>query len=206
MFRGLYLFGYDMGKPDKARGKLVIISGPSGVGKGTICAEVAKRLGNVLISVSVTTRPQGKDEVNGREYWFVSPEEFHRRINEGMLLEYAEVFGYLYGTTKDKVEEALSAGKTVILEIDVQGGKKVKVIYPQAVMIFILPPDQRELARRLSGRGRDEVEVAEKRLDEAGTEIASAFQYYEHMVINDDLDQAVSEVIKIIEQTIGEKV
>jgi len=195
-----------MVKPDIARGKLVIISGPSGVGKGTICAEVAKRLGNVLISVSVTTRTQGKDEENGREYWFVSPQEFQRRIDEDLFLEYAEVFGYLYGTSKDEVENALSSGKTIILEIDVQGGKKVKVIYPQAVMIFILPPDQKELARRLSGRGRDEVEVSEKRLDEAGTEIASAFQYYEHMVINDDLNQAVSEVIKIIEQTIGEKV
>ena len=195
-----------MGKPNVARGKLVIISGPSGVGKGTICAEVAKRLGNVLISVSVTTRPQGKDEVNGREYWFVSPQEFQRRIDEDLFLEYAEVFGHLYGTSKDEVENALSSGKIVILEIDVQGGKKVKVMYPQAVMIFILPPDQRELARRLSGRGREEVEVAEKRLDEAGTEIASAFQYYEHMVINDDLNQAVSEVIRIIEQTVGEKV
>ncbi len=195
-----------MGKPDKARGKLVIVSGPSGVGKGTICAEVAKRLGNVLISVSVTTRPQGKDEVSGREYWFVSPQEFQRRIDEDLFLEYAEVFGHLYGTSKDEVENALSSGKTVILEIDVQGGKRVKVIYPQAVMIFILPPDQKELARRLSGRGRDEIEVAEKRLDGAGTEIASAFQYYEHMVINDDLNQAVSEVINIIEQTIGEKV
>ncbi len=198
--------GSGMVRTDIARGKLVIISGPSGVGKGTICAEVAKRLGNVLISVSVTTRPQGKDEVNGREYWFVSPQEFQRRIDEDLFLEYAEVFGYLYGTSKDEVENALSSGKTIILEIDVQGGKKVKVIYPQAVMIFILPPDQKELARRLSGRGRDEVEVAEQRLDEAGAEIASAFQYYEHMVINDDLNQAVSEVINIIEQTIGEQV
>jgi guanylate kinase len=195
-----------MVKTDIARGKLVIISGPSGVGKGTICAEVAKRLGNVLISVSVTTRPQGKDEVDGREYWFVSPQEFQRRIDEDLFLEYAEVFGYLYGTSKDEVENALSSGKTIILEIDVQGGKKVKMIYPQAVMIFILPPDQKELARRLGGRGRDEIEVAEKRLDEAGAEIASAFQYYEHMVINDDLNQAVSEVINIIEQTIGEQV
>ena len=195
-----------MVRPDIARGKLVVISGPSGVGKGTICAEVAKRLGNVHISVSVTTRPQGKDEVNGREYWFVSPQEFQRRIDEDLFLEYAAVFGYLYGTSKNEVENALSSGKTIILEIDVQGGKKVKVIYPQAVMIFILPPDQKELARRLCGRGRDEVDVAEKRLDGAGTEIASAFQYYEHMVINDDLKQAVSEVIKIIEQTIGEKV
>ena len=86
----------------------MVISGPSGVGKGTICAEVAKRLGNVLISVSFTTRPQGKDEVNGREYWFVSPQEFQHRIDESFFLEYAEVFGHLYGTSKDVVEDALS--------------------------------------------------------------------------------------------------
>lgn len=195
-----------MSKPDRAKGKLVIISGPSGVGKGTICAEVAKRLKDVYISISATTRPPAQVEVDGRDYWFVLREEFQRRIDEGRFLEYAEVFGNLYGTPKDEVEEALSAGKTVILEIDVQGGRKVKARHPEAVMIFILPPDQRELARRLDGRGRDETDVAEKRLSDAGSEMAAAFQYYEHTVINDELEQAVNEVIGIIQQGSGEKV
>ena len=117
--------------------KVVIVSGPSGVGKSTICKEAIKRLNNVYLSVSVTTRPKGKNEVNGQDYWFVSKEEFQERINNGLLLEYAEVFGHLYGTPRDKIDEVLHLGKSVILEIDVQGAKQAKVIYPDAEMIFI---------------------------------------------------------------------
>src|SRR5512133_4020637 len=128
------------GDQKKTRGKLIIISGPSGVGKSTICKQVVARLDDAHLSVSVTTRQPGPGERNGREYWFVSREEFRKRIEEGSLLEYAEVFGNLYGTPRDKTEEALDAGRTVILEIDIQGGKQVKAVHPQAVMIFILPP------------------------------------------------------------------
>lgn len=186
-------------------GKVVVVSGPSGVGKSTICKEAVKRLNNAHISVSVTTRPKGENEVDGRDYWFISEQQFQRRVNKGLLLEYAEVFGHLYGTPKDKVEEALQAGETIILEIDVQGANQVKVIYPAAVMIFILPPTRKELAERMNLRGREDAEVAEERLNGAGTEIAAAWQYYEHMVINDNLEQAVKEVVQIIKQSIGEK-
>lgn len=189
----------------RKKGKVVIVSGPSGVGKSTICREVAKRL-NIYLSVSVTTRPRGPGETHGRDYWFISEQEFAEQIKAGLLLEYAEVFGHLYGTPKDKVDEQLMAGKTVILEIDVQGAKQVKTIYPDAVMIFILPTTQKELARRilakrLTGRGRDEAQVAEERLEEAGAEIAAAWQYYQHMVINEDLQEAVKEVVQIIQGT-----
>lgn len=180
------------------KGKVVIVSGPSGVGKSTVCKEVVKRIEDAHLSVSVTTRPKGEGEVDGRDYWFISKEQFERRMKEGSLLEYAEVFGHLYGTPKEKIDEALHRGHSVILEIDVQGGKQAKVIYPDAIMIFILPPSQKELAERMNVRGREDAEAAEERLDGAGTEIAAAWQYYDNMVINDDLEQAVNEVIQII--------
>jgi len=186
-------------------GKIVIVSGPSGVGKSTICREAVKQLDNVCLSVSVTTRAKGENETDGREYWFITKEDFQQRIKQGMLLEYAEVFGNLYGTPKDKVDEELKAGKTVILEIDVQGAKQVKTAYPEAVMIFILPPSRKDLAERMNLRGREDPETAERRLDGSGTEIAAAWQYYENMVINDDLEQAVKEVVQIIKQNTGEK-
>jgi guanylate kinase len=180
-------------------GKIVIVSGPSGVGKSTICKEVAKRFNNVYLSVSVTTRPKSKAEVEGKDYWFISEDEFKQRINKGLLLEHAEVFGHLYGTPRDKVDDALMAGKTVILEIDVQGAKQVKRIHRDAVMIFIFPPSQKELAERMKLRGREDLEAAEDRLNGASGEIAAAWQYYKHMVINDNLQQAVNEVVGIIQ-------
>ena len=189
--------------PERSRGKgkVVIVSGPSGVGKSTICREVAKRLNNTYLSVSVTTRPRGPGETHGQDYWFISEQEFAERIRQGLLLEYAEVFGHLYGTPKDKVDEQLMAGKTVILEIDVQGAKQAKAIYPDAVMIFILPPSAKVLADRMGRRGRDDTEEAEERLGGASSEIAAAWQYYQHLVINEDLQQAVKEVVQIIQGT-----
>ncbi|MBN2020504.1 MAG: guanylate kinase [Sedimentisphaerales bacterium] len=180
-------------------GTVVVISGPSGVGKGTICRELLKRLDNAYLSVSVTSRPKTEKEVDGRDYWFVSYEEFQNRVGKGLLLEYAEVFGNFYGTPKDKLDEALAANKIAILEIDVQGGKQVKQIYPEAVMIFILAPNQKELAGRLFGRARDDEKTANKRLSRAQTEIEAAQRFYEHRVINDNLQDAVSEIIGIIE-------
>ena len=194
-----------MSKQKKEKGRVVIISGPSGVGKSTICEGVVKRIDNAYLSISVTTRDKSESEVDGEDYWFISEEEFQERIKNGLLLEHAEVFGNLYGTPKDKVDEALAQGRTAILEIDVQGAKQAKTKYPDAVMIFILPPSQRELAERMNGRGREEEKAAEMRLDLADDEIAAAWQHYEHMVINDDLEQAVREVTEIIEQSIGGK-
>jgi guanylate kinase len=189
-----------MNETKDKNGKVVIVSGPSGVGKSTICKEVVKRLKNVTLSVSVTTRPKSQAEVDGQDYWFISENEFQQRLDKGLLLEHAEVFGHMYGTPKDKAEETLQRGCSVILEIDVQGAKQVKRIYKNAVMIFIFPPSQRELAERMKLRGREDVQSAEERLEGASGEIAAAWQYYQHMVINDDLQQAVSEVVEIIQQ------
>jgi guanylate kinase len=182
------------------KGRVVIVSGPSGVGKSTICKEVVERLNNAYLSISVTTRPKAESEVDGRDYWFISEQQFRQWINKGLLLEHAEVFGSLYGTPKDKVDQALKAGKIVILEIDVQGAKQVKRICPDAVMIFILPPTRKELAHRINDRGREDTEKAEERLGGADSEIADAWQYYKYMVINDDLQQAVNEVVQIIRE------
>jgi guanylate kinase len=182
----------------KGRGKVIVVSGPSGVGKSTICREVIKRLDSVHLSVSVTTRAPGPGEQEGRDYWFVSEEDFRKRIEKGLLLEYAEVFGNLYGTPRDKVDEALDRGQSVVLEIDVQGGRQARAVYPDAVMIFVLPPTERALAERLGRRGRDSSEAAEKRLDGASNEIAAAWQSYDNMVINEDLEHAVGEVIDIV--------
>jgi len=184
---------------ENKKGKVVIVSGPSGVGKSTICKEVVKRLDNVYLSISVTTRPKSEPEVDGQDYWFISEQEFQERIDKGLLLEHADVFGHLYGTPRDKVEEAVREGKTVILEIDVQGAKQAKPRFPDAIMIFILPPTEKDLVERMDRRGREAVEVAEERLNGASSEIAAAWQYYEHMVINEDLQQAVDECVQIIE-------
>ena len=182
------------------KGKIVVISGPSGVGKSTIRKEVLNRLDNVCRVVSVTTRPRAENEINGKDYWFVTKQQFQEKLDAGQLLEYAEVFGNLYGTPKDKVDEVLDDGKTVILEIDVQGGKKIKNIYPDAVMIFIMPPARKDLAERMTRRARDDSQSAAKRLGGADAEIAAAKQYYEHFVVNDDLEEAINNVIQIIQQ------
>lgn len=180
------------------QGKLVVISGPSGVGKSTICRRVVEQLGATL-SVSATTRPQGAAETDGQDYYFLTTEAFQRQLEAGAFLEYAEVFGNYYGTLREPVEQAVADGKIVILEIDVQGGLQVKDKLSEAMMIFILPPRMDELLKRIEGRARGEDEQArQKRLARAEAEIATGKARYEHFVVNDVLDQAVREVIDLI--------
>ncbi len=171
------------------------------MGKSTICKELVRLRKDICLSVSVTTRPKSESEVDGVDYWFVSDDEFRKRLSKGLLLEHARVFGNLYGTPRDKVEECLRAGKTVILEIDVQGAKQVRAIFPDVIMIFILPPSEKTLAQRLDHRAREGAEEAEKRLDGASAEIATAWQDYKYMVVNEDLHQAIDECLQIIEET-----
>jgi guanylate kinase len=164
---------------------------------------LVKQVG-AFLSVSATTRPQAETEVNGKDYWFLSQEQFQKRVQNGDFIEHAEVFGNLYGTPRKEVQQALAQGKIVILEIDVQGALVAKSSYPDALMIFILPPSQADLAGRMAGRGRGEDgKTARRRLDGAGTEIAAAWQYYDHMVINENVGQAVKEIKLIIEENIG---
>ena len=181
------------------KGKIVIISGPSGVGKSTISRAVLDRVDNLVLSTSATTRAQAPAETNGKEYTFLSEGEFKRGIDQGDFLEYAEVFGNFYGTPKAEVDASLAQGRNVLLEIDVQGGQQVKALDPDALLIFILPPDDQALRKRLDGRGRDTNQSVETRLEKANKEIVAARQFYEHMVTNDDLEQAIQDVMHIVQ-------
>lgn len=178
------------------KGRLFVISGPSGTGKGTICKELIKD-DKIRLSVSMTTRNPREGEVHGVSYYFATKEEFLQKIEAGGFLEYAEVFGNYYGTPKMEVLELLDEGIDVLLEIDVQGALQIKEVYPEAVLVFILPPSMAELRARLTGRGTETQEVVERRLGQAAKEISYVKQY-DYAVINDDLDQAIDNVKTVI--------
>lgn len=180
----------------RKKGKLYVITGPSGTGKGSICRDILKDIENEF-SVSMTTREARTGEVHGKDYYFVSEEEFLENVEKGNFLEHANVYGKLYGTPKDMVLKQLDRGHNVILDIDVQGAMQVKKAMPEAVMIFLLPPSLGELRRRLEGRATDKPEVIEKRLSEALNEIKLVGEY-DYYVVNDDIDTAIAKVRSIM--------
>jgi guanylate kinase len=171
---------------------MVVISGPSGSGKSTICKKLLEDP-RVVFSVSATTRAKRPGEVHGRDYHFISPDEFRRKIEKGEFIEHAEVFGNLYGTLRGPLEQALKEGKTYLLEIDVQGALQLMAMGEKGVFVFISPPDFEVLRRRLQKRGTETPEVLERRLHKAEDEYRERVKY-DHVVINDDLDRAVAEV------------
>ena len=186
-----------MSRPNHRKGKLFVISGPSGAGKGTICKRLLETC-DVELSTSMTTRAPREGERDGREYFFVSEEEFKKQIAEGNLLEFAEVYDNLYGTPKDAVLRQLDRGHDVILEIDIQGGLQVRKAMPEdVILLFILPPDLETLHDRIVGRGTDSKEVIERRFKEATNEIRLLGEY-DYYVVNDVLEDAVSRVHSII--------
>lgn len=179
-----------------SKGKLLVISGPSGVGKGTIVRELLKLRPTASLSISCTTRAPREGEEEGISYFFLSHEEFEKLIACGGFLEYSEHFGNFYGTPKKFVEEKLSSGD-VILEIDVNGALNVKAAMPEAVLIMIAPPDRQTLYTRLRGRGTESEDVIEKRISRADFELAQSNKY-DHVIVNDDLASAVAQVENIL--------
>lgn len=180
------------------KGMLVVISGPAGVGKGTLCRALLAQSTNLDYSVSVTTRASRPGETDGKEYFFRSKEEFQKMIENGELLEWAEFLGNFYGTPRFHVEAMLNQGKTIILEIDIQGGKQVKNLYSEGgVFIFIVPPSFTVLSNRLRGRGTESEEVIQNRLARAHEELENV-KDYDYVVENNDLKEAVEKLKSII--------
>jgi guanylate kinase len=180
---------------------LLVVSGPSGAGKSTVCRELLRRLPDGVWSVSATTRPPRGREVEGRDYYFVSRERFERMIQDGELLEWAEYLGNLYGTPRRPVEKALAEGRVMVMEIDVQGGRQIAEKMPESVRVFLLPPSDEELVRRLVGRRTETPEQQQRRLAKARQEIAWARQWacYQHFLVNESVGRTVADVMRIIE-------
>ena len=178
------------------RGNLFVVSGPSGTGKGAICAGLAAET-NAMLSVSMTTRAPRRHEVEGRSYYFVDKERFRKTLAEGGLFEYAEVFGEYYGTPKAPVLACIQEGRDVILEIEIDGAMQVKNSMPDTILVFILPPSHAELRRRIEKRGTETPEHIDRRLERAEKEIAQIGRY-DYLVINDDLAGAIQDMHAIM--------
>jgi guanylate kinase len=182
------------------RGNLIVIAGPSGVGKGSVVKELLAKHpgGSLVLSVSVTTRPPRAAETEGVDYRFVSTGQFEQMVDEGQMLEWASVYGHFYGTPAAFAEEQRDAGRDVLLEIDVQGARQVRERVPDAILILLTPPSMEALAERLRGRATENEEKIATRLAEAERELAEV-DLFDHVVVNDDLGTASSQVAAIIE-------
>lgn len=175
-----------------------MVSGPSGAGKGTLIRAALKRRPDILLTVSATTRPARAGERDGVDYNFISVPDFLALRDRGAFLEWAEVYGHHYGTLRAQVEEALGLGRDVIVEVDIQGAESIKRAMPEATLIFVEPPSLEDLASRLRGRGTEQGEDLGRRIEAAYNEM-KVKGMYDHIVVNDDLDRAVEEFLRILE-------
>ncbi len=179
------------------RGLLIVISGASGTGKGTVCKKLLDDLPQVAYSISATTRAPRPGEVDGKEYYFLSRDEFNAWIADEKFLEFAEVYGNFYGTPLNKIDERLNRGEDILLEIDVQGALNVKRKCPDGIYIFLLPPSLDELKRRIEGRGTESPESLQRRLSNAVAEIKVGLEY-NYVVVNDSVDNAADQIKAIL--------
>lgn len=179
------------------KGKVIVISGPSGTGKTTLCRELIKKNKNLVFSISYTTRPKKEKEKDGVDYYFVSEDKFLKMIKNNDFIEWAKVHGFYYGTPKKKLLETINSGKDVLLDIDVQGGKLIKKLFPDGIFIFILPPSWKALKERITKRRRDNPEEISLRLKNALKELKS-IKYYDYVVINDKLEETIEVLNSII--------
>src|SRR5699024_3379789 len=179
-------------------GSLFVLSGPSGVGKGTVRQRLFERTNNLKYSISATTRPMRPGEKDGVDYFFKSKSEFKRLIDQNKLLEYAQYVNNYYGTPRKYVKETLASGHDVFLEIEVQGALQVKQNFPEGVFIFLFPPSLEELKKRITSRGTESEDLVSHRLQKANQEI-NMMDYYDYVVVNDDVDHAVSKIQAIIQ-------
>jgi guanylate kinase len=182
----------------KVKGLLIVVTGPSAVGKGTICNALRLETPNLHWSVSCTTRTQRPGEVHGKDYFFIDEAEFKRRIEEGELLEWAHVYNNYYGTPRQYVDDMIEAGYDMILDIDMQGARRVRELYPGSVFVFVLPPSMEALRQRIIGRGTETDEAVRLRLEQAPQWIEEGLQY-DYVIINDELHEAVRQLRSVIE-------
>lgn len=182
--------------------RVFVITGPSGVGKGTLIRGLMERLPELELSVSATTRPPRPGERDGVDYHFLSAEEFERRVQAGEFVEHADYAGRRYGTLRGELQERVDAGRPVLLEIEVQGARQVRAAMPEAVQVFIAPPSLHALRTRLTGRGTDDGEEVERRLAVAETEL-QARDEFAHVVVNDRLEDALAQLTAIVAAELG---
>ena len=181
----------------KRKGLLLVVSGPSGAGKGTICKSILEQNDHIKLSVSATTRKPRTGEVHGVNYFFIEKEEFKTMIEQGEFLEYAQIYDNFYGTPKAAIMETLEKGQDVILEIEMQGARQVKEVYPEGIFVFVLPPSLKELKNRIVGRGTETEEQINKRFGSAFEEICQ-IENYDYFIVNKDIDQSAKELSDMI--------
>ena len=181
----------------KRKGLLLVVSGPTGAGKGTICKSILEKNDHIKLSISATTRKPRTGEVHGVNYFFIEKEEFKTMIEQGEFLEYAQIYDNFYGTPKAAIMETLEKGQDVILEIEMQGARQVKEVYPEGIFVFVLPPSLKELKNRIVGRGTETAEEIEKRFSCAFEEIKQ-IDDYDYFIVNQDVEKSVKELESII--------